>query len=111
MSVIETTLYSFGGNMETNRFEEYWESFKWADNIYTGFININHVIEVEGFIKAFEAYVTRTGCIQFLVSQSVQYFLSEHIVITGLEISVAATIYLFKVNNRNTKKSVKYAQS
>ena len=74
MSVIETTLYSFGGNMETNRFEEYWESFKWADNIYTGFININHVIEVEGFIKAFEAYVTRTGCIQFLVSQSVQFF-------------------------------------
>ena len=75
ISVIETTLYSFGGNMETNRFEEYWESFKWTDNIYTAFININHVIEMEGYIKAFEAYVTRIGCIQFLVSWSTQCFL------------------------------------
>ena len=65
--------------METNRFEEYWESFKWTDNIYTAFININHVIEMEGYIKVFEAYVTRIGCIQFLVGWSTHCFLLNFI--------------------------------
>lgn len=51
--------YSVGGNMETNRFEDYWESYDWSNNVNTAFINPNHEFTSEGTVKAFEAYITR----------------------------------------------------
>lgn len=57
--------------METNRFEDYWESYDWSNNVNTAFINPNHEFTSEGTVKAFEAYITRMdgeySCVKFMV--------------------------------------------
>lgn len=54
--------------METNRYEEYWETFNWTANENVALININNEFYSDGKVKAFEAYITRKGCIEFMVS-------------------------------------------
>lgn len=67
--------YSVGGNMETNRFEDYWESYDWSNNVNTAFINPNHEFTSEGTVKAFEAYITRMdgeySCVKFMILKPV----------------------------------------
>ena len=53
--------------METDRFVYYHASYNWEKDLETAFININHEFLTDGYVQAFEAYITRTGCIQFLV--------------------------------------------
>ena len=75
ISYLEQSLrYSVGGNLETNRFDEYWSSYNWDENILGAFINMNHEFSTPGKLKAFEAYVTRLngseGCFEFMVSMN-----------------------------------------
>ena len=74
-SFSDSYIYTVGADMETDRFVYYHASYNWKKDIETAFININHEFLTDGYVQAFEAYITRTGCIQFLVF--ILYFLRK----------------------------------